>query len=130
MSALGGRSPRRAAAGVTIAAAAVTAATTALSAPAEAAAAHIYRGAVAQTPYGPVAVKIRVVGSTVTRVSVTSFPTADRHSAQLSAYAIPRLRQQALAAQAASIAGVSGASYTSAAFERSLQSALSKAGIS
>ncbi len=130
MSALGGRSPRRAAAAVTIAAAAVTAATTVLSAPAEAATAHTYRGTVVQTPFGPVAVKIRVVGSTVTNVTATAYPSAAAHSARLSAFAIPRLRQEALAAQSAAIAGVSGASYTSAAFERSLQSALSKAGIS
>jgi uncharacterized protein with FMN-binding domain len=39
------------------------------------------------------------------------------------------LEQQALSAQSASIQGVSGASYTTAGFEQSLQSALSKLGL-
>ena len=43
--------------------------------------------------------------------------------------AIPLLEQQALAAQNASIQGVSGASYTSAGFDRSLQSALHTLGL-
>jgi uncharacterized protein with FMN-binding domain len=100
-----------------------------LTTPAEAATAHTYRGTTVQTPFGPVAVSIRVVGPKVTKVTATSFPKAAKHSAMLSAYAVPRLQQQALAAQSASISGVSGASYTSAAFERSLQSALAKAGL-
>jgi uncharacterized protein with FMN-binding domain len=43
---------------------------------------------------------------------------------------IPTLEQQALQAQSANIQGVSGASYTSAGFEQSLQGALSKLGLS
>ena len=39
------------------------------------------------------------------------------------------LEQQALQAQSANIQGVSGASYTSAGFQESLQSALSKLNI-
>jgi uncharacterized protein with FMN-binding domain len=42
---------------------------------------------------------------------------------------IPILRQEALAAQSAKIQGVSGASYTSYGFQKSLQSALNKLGI-
>jgi uncharacterized protein with FMN-binding domain len=41
-------------------------------------------------------------------------------------YAIPILESQALSAQSANIQGVSGASFTSAGFEQSLQSALLK----
>jgi uncharacterized protein with FMN-binding domain len=39
-----------------------------------------------------------------------------------------RCEQQALQAQSANLQGVSGASYTSAGFEQSLQSALTKLG--
>ena len=42
---------------------------------------------------------------------------------------IPLLEQQALAAQSARIQGVSGASYTSAGFDQSLQSALHTLGL-
>ena len=120
---------RRASGSVVLAAAIATVSTAVLSAPAEAATAHSYQGATVQTPYGPVAVKIRVVGSKVTKITATSYPSTDPHSRRISAYAVPRLQKQALAAQSASIAGVSGASYTSAGFERSLQSALTKAGL-
>jgi uncharacterized protein with FMN-binding domain len=41
----------------------------------------------------------------------------------------PQLEQQALAAQSSNIQGVSGASYTSAGFRQSLQSALTKLGL-
>jgi uncharacterized protein with FMN-binding domain len=43
--------------------------------------------------------------------------------------AIPQLEQQVLSVQSANIQGVSGASYTSAGFRQSLQSALSKLGL-
>jgi uncharacterized protein with FMN-binding domain len=42
---------------------------------------------------------------------------------------IPILEQEALQAQSANIQSVSGASYTSAGFEQSLQSALTELGI-
>ena len=120
---------RRAAGAAVVGAVVATVSSAVLTTPAEAATAHTYRGTTAQTPYGPVAVSIRVVGSKVTTVTATTYPRSDSHSARISAYAVPRLQQQALAAQSASISGVSGASYTSAAFERSLQSALAKAGL-
>ena len=42
---------------------------------------------------------------------------------------IPLLEQQALQAQSSNIQGVSGASYTSAGFQQSLQGALQKLGL-
>lgn len=107
----------------------VGAGTTLVAAPAEAATGHTYRGTTVQTPFGPVAVTVRVVGSKITKVTATSYPTHARRSVQINTYAIPRLQQEAVAAQSASIAGVSGASWTSRAFAQSLQSALAKAGL-
>lgn len=52
----------------------------------------------------------------------------DPRSAQINSEAIPMLSDQVLEAQSANIDGVSGASYTRAAFEASLQSALRKLG--
>jgi uncharacterized protein with FMN-binding domain len=47
----------------------------------------------------------------------------------IASIAIPKLQQQAVAAQSANINGVSGASYTSGGFAKSLQSALKQAGL-
>lgn len=86
-------------------------------------------GDAVQTRYGPVQVEITVTGSTITDVTTVASPDGDHESAQINAYAVPELEQQALAAQSASIDGVSGASYTTQGFEQSLQSALAKAGL-
>lgn len=81
------------------------------------------------TPFGPVQVSVRVVAGKVTKVTPIAYPRSDPRSAQINAYAIPVLQKQALAAQSARLAGVSGASYSSNAFAQSLQSALTKAGL-
>lgn len=88
-----------------------------------------YTGDSVETGYGPVQVEITVAGSTVTAVTAVTAPNGDPRSSQISAYAIPQLEQQAVTAQSAKIDGVSGASYTSAGFAQSLQSALTQAGI-
>ena len=62
-------------------------------------------------------------------MTAIAYPRNDRKSQQINAYAIPALQKQALAAQSASIDGVSGASWTTRAFTSSLQSALVSAGI-
>jgi uncharacterized protein with FMN-binding domain len=73
--------------------------------------------------YGVVQVRITLVGSHLRDVTALSLPQGGR-SSDISSYAAPRLRQEALAAQSARIDTVSGASYTSAGYARSLQSAL------
>jgi uncharacterized protein with FMN-binding domain len=45
---------------------------------------------------------------------------------EINAAAIPKLRQEALTAQSADIATVSGATYTSEAYQQSLQGALDR----
>lgn len=87
-----------------------------------------YTGSAVETGYGPVQVEITVSGSSITNVTATQVPQNDGRSAQINAYAIPQLEQQAMTAQSAQIDGVSGASYTSQGFAQSLQSALTKAG--
>jgi uncharacterized protein with FMN-binding domain len=67
-----------------------------------------------------------MTGSKITDVSVVRADVYDSHSQEIDQYALPELRSQALSAQSASIDGVSGASYTSAAYEQSLQSAIDK----
>jgi hypothetical protein len=74
-------------------------------------------------PYGVVQVKVTLVGARITDVRAVQLPTGGR-SGEIAAYAVPRLRSEVLAAQSASIDSVSGASYDSDGYARSVQSAL------
>jgi len=76
--------------------------------------------------YGIVQVKLTVSGGRITDVQAVRLPSGGRSSG-ISAYAAPRLRTEVLAAQSAHIDTVSGASYTSEAYARSVQSALDAA---
>jgi uncharacterized protein with FMN-binding domain len=75
-------------------------------------------------------VQVSVSGSKITQVTIASLQDGGNpRSRQIDLASIPTLEQQAMSAQSARIQGVSGASYTSAGFARSLQSALSKANL-
>ncbi|MEU0224965.1 FMN-binding protein [Streptomyces sp. NPDC006284] len=84
-------------------------------------------GSVAQTQYGPVQVRVTVSGGRVTAAEALQAPRGGR-SDQVTADAVPRLNQAAVAAGNADIDAVSGATYTSAGYRQSLQSALDRAG--
>ncbi|MFJ8789191.1 FMN-binding protein [Streptomyces sp. NPDC102462] len=86
-------------------------------------------GDTAQTRWGPVQVRVTVRGGRLTDVTAVVSPQDNPRDQQLSAYALPRLRQEALAAQSAQIDTVSGATYTSDGYRQSLQSALDSAGL-
>jgi len=86
-------------------------------------------GTTAQTKYGPVQVRITLTGSRVTGATAVQSPDETARSRNISSTAIPKLNQETLAAQSANIDSVSGASYTSAGYKQSLQSALDKAGV-
>jgi uncharacterized protein with FMN-binding domain len=80
--------------------------------------------------YGVLSVAVTVSGSKLTKVSIASLSDGGNFRSQsIDQQSIPLLEQQAMQAQSASIQGVSGASYTSAGFKESLQSALQKLGI-
>ena len=69
-------------------------------------------------------------GGRITKVGIASLDDGgDFRSQSIDQQSIPILEQQALQAQSANIQGVSGASFTSGAFESSLQSALGKLGL-
>jgi uncharacterized protein with FMN-binding domain len=75
--------------------------------------------------YGVVSVKVTVSGSKLLNVGVASIDDGGNpRSESIDQQAIPILEQEAMQAQSANIQGVSGASYTSAGFTQSLQSAL------
>ena len=82
-----------------------------------------------QTQYGPVQVKITMSGGRLTAASAVQAPSSTPRSKEITASAVPQLGKAAVAAQSAKIDAVSGASYTSQGYMRSLQSALDKAGV-
>jgi len=79
--------------------------------------------------YGVLSVEVTTSGSRISKVTISSIDDGGNPLSQsIDQGSIPQLEQQALSAQSANIQGVSGASYTSAGFKQSLQSALSKLG--
>ena len=98
------------------------------SAPRGAATATTIVGPLVSTRFGPVQVQIAVVDGRLQDVTALQLPTG-RHSGQISDFSEPVLREEALSAQSANIDIVSGATYTSLAYARSLQAALDQAGL-
>ena len=86
-----------------------------------------YTGDPISMRYGVVQVKITVQNGKITDAQAVRAPSGsnDRYTQM----AVPRLRQQTIAAQSANIQGVSGASFTSYAWYQSLVSAIAKAGL-
>ena len=81
-------------------------------------------GASESTPYGPVQVQLVLRDRRIVRAVAIDFPDVGGRDREINSYAIPQLQQETLAAQSAHIDAVSGASYTSDGYTRSLQSAL------
>jgi len=88
-----------------------------------------YDGAAASTQFGDVQVRITVTDGKVTAAEAISYPNSNGHDQQINSYAIPVLNQEAVAAGSANISMVSGATYTSGGYVKSLQSALDQAGL-
>lgn len=86
-----------------------------------------YDGSVVQTRFGPVQVRITVSGGKLTDVQALQVPNNNHHDVEINSYAVPILRDEALAAQSAQIDTVSGATYTSDGYRESLQAALDAA---
>jgi uncharacterized protein with FMN-binding domain len=84
-------------------------------------------GQAVQIPFGTVQVQVTMQNGKITDVRALQLPNFDRHSQEVSSYASPQLRTEALQAQSAQIDTISGATYTSEAYIQSLQSALDQA---
>jgi uncharacterized protein with FMN-binding domain len=120
------------------AATAATTATTPASAPARAttsttassssSASGTATGDSISTQYGPVQVRVTVNDGKITAIQGLVLTGNDPRSAQISSFAEPTLKQEALSKQSAAIDAVSGATFTSAGYAQSLQSALDKLG--
>lgn len=86
-------------------------------------------GAAADTPYGPVQVRLTVAAEKITNVAVVQYPNESGRDQEINAQALPILVQETMQAQSAHVDMVSGATYTSDGYLQSLQSALDKAGL-
>jgi hypothetical protein len=81
-------------------------------------------GQAADTVYGPVQIQLVIRDSKIIKVSILKQPDGTIHDIQIGQFAFPQLISETLSAQSAKIDAVSGASYTSAGYIQSLQSAL------
>ena len=72
-------------------------------------------------------VQLTLTGTKITNVNVLQRTNDGSESNQIDSFAIPKLTSETLAAQSARIDAVSGASYTSSGYIKSLQSALDQA---
>jgi uncharacterized protein with FMN-binding domain len=85
---------------------------------------HAIDGNVADTVYGPVQVQVVVKNAKIVGVNVLEQPSGTTRDLQIGQFAFPQLISETLSAQSANVDAVSGASYTSAGYIKSLQSAL------
>jgi uncharacterized protein with FMN-binding domain len=81
-------------------------------------------GHVANTVYGPVQIQLVMRNGKVVKVAVLRQPMNTINDIRIGDFAFPKLIGETLATQTAKIDAVSGASYTSAGYIKSLQSAL------
>lgn len=78
--------------------------------------------------YGYVQLKVTAKNGTITDIAEVQMPDQDGRSLRITEQAGPMLKAQALKAQSANINGVSGATFTTAGYMQSLQSALDQLG--
>jgi uncharacterized protein with FMN-binding domain len=86
-----------------------------------------FTGDAVNVGYGIVQVKITVSNGKITDAQAVQAPSG--RNDRFTQMSVPLLRQKTLAAQSSQITGVSGASYTSYGWYKSLVSALAKAGL-
>lgn len=85
-----------------------------------------YTGSIADAYYGNVQVSATVSGGKITAVKFLQYPDTHSTSVMINQQAMPYLQQEAIQAQNANVQIISGATFTSQAFQESLASALSQ----
>ena len=80
------------------------------------------------TQYGNAQVRVTVANGKIVKLQAVELQGNDPRSLQISSSAEPVLRQEVLAKQTAAVDAVSGATFTSASYMQSVQSALDKLG--
>jgi uncharacterized protein with FMN-binding domain len=86
----------------------------------------VFKGSAAKNPYGTIQVSIKVSGGKITAADATYPVTGD--SATINPPAISSLNQGTVKAQSAEVDAVSGATFTSESYVKSLQAAIDAAG--
>ncbi|HSP74929.1 MAG TPA: FMN-binding protein [Cryobacterium sp.] len=86
-----------------------------------------FDGSAVQTRFGPMQVSVTIDNGTITEVTPLQLTNDDQKSVMISNRAAPILRDEVLSAQSASVANVSGATYTTQGYLQSLQAALDAA---
>jgi uncharacterized protein with FMN-binding domain len=89
--------------------------------------AKTYVGETVRVKWGPVQVGVVMAGDRIVDVHVMQHPTGNQRDEEINGRALPILREQTLAAQSADVDAVSGATFTSEGYRKSLQSALDAA---
>ena len=82
---------------------------------------------IATTPFSIIQVRVTFTGKQLTRVETVELSGTGARTQAINAHAEPILRQEALQAGSARIDVVSGATYTSESYRRSLQAAIDDA---
>jgi len=94
--------------------------------PSAAAKGATFTGAVSETQWGPVQVRITVLGGKITAAEAVQHPRASARDAEINGRALPLLNEGAVQAQSAAVDTVSGATVTSDGYLASLQSAIDR----
>ncbi len=87
-----------------------------------------YTGPSVDAYYGLVQVKLSIRGGRLVSIDVLRYPADRRTSRYINSQALPMLEREVIQAQSARVSGVSGATLTSMAYIRSVNSALKEAG--
>jgi uncharacterized protein with FMN-binding domain len=86
-----------------------------------------YTGSVQDAYYGSVQVEATIQSGIITAVDFLQYPNTHRTSVMINSQAMPLLQSEAIQAQSAKVDIVSGATFTSQAYQASLADALSQA---
>ena len=86
-----------------------------------------YTGSSEDAFYGNIQVKAIISGGKITDVIFLDYPQDNRTSLSINSQAQPMLKAEAISKQSANVEIISGASYSSMAFQKSLANALSQA---
>lgn len=86
-----------------------------------------YVGAADSNRWGVVQVQAVYSGGQLVDVQILQYPNGDNKSVSINQRALPKLITEAVSAQSASVSSISGATYTSRSYIKSLQSAIDAA---
>lgn len=86
-----------------------------------------YAGQTSSNRFGNVQVQVVYSGGQISDVQILQYPNGDRRSLRISQIALPTLISESISAQSGEVNTVSGATYTSKSYKKSLQSAIDAA---